>query len=62
MTFISHSGLLKGISSMLYDSDDYNDYNVTIQIKENQNIKEFRAHSDILRARSPYFKILLLTN
>jgi len=36
--------------------------NVTIQIKENQNIKEFRAHSNILRIHSPYFKNLLLTN
>jgi len=41
---------------MLIDSDDYN---VIIQIKENQNIKEFHAHSNILRVRSPYFKNLL---
>ncbi|RGB29515.1 hypothetical protein C1646_672400 [Rhizophagus diaphanus] len=32
------------------------DYNVIIQVGENQNIKEFHAHSNILRARSPYFK------
>ncbi len=51
-----HSGLLKDISSMIIDSDEYN---VIIQIKENQNIKEFRAHSSILRVRSPYFKNLL---
>jgi len=50
-----HSGLLKDISSMVIDSDEYN----IIQIKENQNIKEFRAHSNILRARSPYFKNLI---
>jgi len=40
---------------MLIDSDEYN---VTIQIEKNQNIKEFRAHSNILRVRSPYFKNL----
>ncbi len=59
MTSNSHSGLLKDFSSMLIDSDDHN---VTIQIKENQNIKEFRAHSNILRVRSPYFKKLLLVD
>jgi len=37
----------------MLDSDEYD---VIIQIKENQNIKEFRAHSNILRVRSPYFK------
>jgi len=28
-------------------------------VGEEPNIKEFRAHSNILRARSPYFKIAL---
>jgi len=56
MTSNFHSGFLKDISSMLIDSDEYN---VIIQIKENQNIKEFRAHSNILRVRSPYFKNLI---
>src|SRR6266542_2061230 len=45
--------------NILFNSDDCN---VTIQIKENQNIKEFRAHSNILRLHSPYFKDLLLSN
>ena len=40
-----HSGLLKDISSMVIDSDEYN---VIIQIKENQNIKEFCAHSNLV--------------
>ncbi len=44
---------------MLIDSDDYN---VIIQIKENQSIKEFHAHSNILRVHSPYFKKLLLVD
>ncbi len=39
------------------------DYNVIIQIKENQNIKEFCAHLNVLRIRftfdSPYSKDLL---
>ncbi|GBB98710.1 hypothetical protein RclHR1_00330037 [Rhizophagus clarus] len=41
---------------MLTESDDHN---VIIQVGENQNIKEFRAHSNILRARSHYFQIAL---
>ncbi len=40
-----HFGLLKDISSMLFNSDEYN---VIIQIKENQNIKEFCAHSNLV--------------
>jgi len=43
----------------MLDSDEYD---VIIQIKENQNIKEFRAHSNILRVRSPYFKNLILAD
>jgi hypothetical protein len=42
--------------------DDADDYDVIIQVGENQNTKEFRAHSVILRARSPYFKCALSTN
>jgi hypothetical protein len=41
---------------MLNDSDDYN---VIIQVGENHNMKEFRIHSNILRARSPYFRSAL---
>ena len=36
--------------------DDADDYNVVIKVGEKTNTKEFRAHSNILRARSPYFK------
>ena len=53
MTSTFHSGLLKDFSLMLNDADDFN---VAIQVGENQDVKEFRAHSAILRARSPYFK------
>jgi hypothetical protein len=48
-----HSSLSQDLSLILNDSDDCN---VIIVVGNNQNIKEFRAHSYILRARSPYFK------
>jgi hypothetical protein len=51
-----HSSLLRDISLMLTNS---NDHDVIIHVGENQNIKEFRAHSNILRARSFYFKSAL---
>jgi hypothetical protein len=53
MTSIFHSGLSKSLSLILNDSDDFN---VIIQVGENKDTKEFKAHSVILRARSPYFK------
>ncbi len=59
MTMILHSGLSKDLSLILDDADDFN---VIIQVGENQNIKEFRAHSVILRARSPYFKSAFSSN
>ncbi|RIA90660.1 hypothetical protein C1645_875962 [Glomus cerebriforme] len=59
MISIFHSGLSKDYSSTLNDPDDFN---VIIQAGINKNIKEFRAHSVILRARSPYFKIALSTD
>jgi hypothetical protein len=59
MTLIFHSGLSKDLSLILNNPDDYN---VIIQVGENQNAKEFRAHSIILRARSPYFKSALSTD
>ncbi len=49
MTLKFHSSLLKDIASMLNNN---NNHNVIIQVKQ----QEFRAHSSILRARSPYFK------
>ena len=52
-TSSSNSNLSKDLSLILDDADDYN---VIIQVGENENIKEFHAHSVILRARSPYFK------
>jgi hypothetical protein len=59
MASIFHSGLSKDLSLILNDSDDFN---VIIQVGENPNTKEFRAHSLILRARSPYFKSAFSTD
>ncbi|RIA90648.1 hypothetical protein C1645_823100 [Glomus cerebriforme] len=56
MTSDFFSCLSKNLLNLLEEADDYN---VSIQVGEKQNIKEFRAHSNILRARSPYFKIAL---
>lgn len=57
MTLISHSGLSKDLSSVLNNADDFDDgFDVTIQVGKNENMKKFKAHSVILRARSPYFK------
>ena len=51
-----HADLSQDLSLMLNDADDHN---LIIQAGENKNVKEFRAHSSILRARSPYFKSAL---
>ncbi|RGB23578.1 hypothetical protein C1646_677009 [Rhizophagus diaphanus] len=58
MTTTFHHNLSKDFSLILNDADDYN---VIIQVGEN-NTKEFRAHSIVLRARSPYFKTALSVN
>ena len=51
-----HASLSQNLLLMLNDSDDFN---VIIQVGENSNVKEFRAHSNILRTRSPHFKSAL---
>ncbi|GBC04592.1 hypothetical protein RclHR1_05760010 [Rhizophagus clarus] len=56
MTSIFHSNLLRDISSILNDADDFN---VIIKVGEYNNMKDFHAHSVILRARCPYFKAAL---
>ena len=53
------SGLSQNFSQLLDESDDYN---TIINIGENDNTKEFHVHSNILRARSPYFKRALSSN
>ena len=53
MTFEFFPELSQKFSKMLDYADDYN---VTINVGSYPNIKEFHVHSNILRARSPYFK------
>jgi hypothetical protein len=53
MSLTFHKNLIQALSLMLNNS---NDYNVIIQVGKNQNIKEFYTHSNILKARSAYFK------
>ncbi|CAG8754207.1 8271_t:CDS:2 [Cetraspora pellucida] len=48
--------LSKDFSQLLDASDDYD---VVIQAGEISDFKEFKAHSNVLRARSPYFKAAL---
>ena len=48
-----YSSLSQDLLSMLNDASDHN---VIIKVGQNENVKEFRAHSNILSARSPYFK------
>ncbi|RIA83942.1 hypothetical protein C1645_785225 [Glomus cerebriforme] len=56
MTSKFYSRLSEELSLMLNGADDHN---VIIQVGENLNTKEFRVHSNILKARSPYFKSAL---
>jgi hypothetical protein len=56
MSLAFYSGLSRDLSLILDDADDYN---VIIKVGEKNNIKEFKAHSVILRARSTYFKSAL---
>ena len=53
MTFEFFPRLSQNFYQLLIDADDYN---VIIKVGKNPNTKEFRAHSNILKARSPYFK------
>ncbi|CAG8544209.1 1388_t:CDS:2, partial [Acaulospora morrowiae] len=48
-----YNKLITDIYQLLDGADNYD---VNIKVGENTEIKEFRAHSVILRARSPYFK------
>ncbi|RIA83950.1 BTB/POZ protein [Glomus cerebriforme] len=58
MSSIFHSNLSRDLSLILNDADDFD---VIIQVGGHETIKEFRAHSVILRARSTYFKNVLST-
>ncbi|CAI2180423.1 9260_t:CDS:2 [Funneliformis geosporum] len=47
------TGLSQLFSQLFEDADDYD---IIIKVGEDPNKREFRAHSNILRVRSPYFK------
>jgi hypothetical protein len=51
--------LIRDISRLYEDSDDCN---VQIQVGHGSNIRVFKAHSVILRARSSYFRAALSSN
>jgi hypothetical protein len=56
MTTILERHLVKSIATLHNGADDYD---VIFEVGEEPNIKVFRAHSVILRAVSPYFKVAL---
>ncbi|CAG8818920.1 11603_t:CDS:2, partial [Dentiscutata erythropus] len=56
MAFSKFFDLSNELSNIFEDS---NDYDVVIQAGKEPDFKEFKAHSVILRARSPYFKVAL---
>jgi len=53
MSFEYSQEIINDLEKLLEAEEEYN---VIIYAGENENIKEFHAHSVILRARSPYFK------
>ncbi|RGB26129.1 hypothetical protein C1646_770820 [Rhizophagus diaphanus] len=53
MSFEFFPELSQNLSQLL---DDTYDYDIIINVGENSNTKEFHAHFNVLRARSPYFK------
>ncbi|CAB5387374.1 unnamed protein product [Rhizophagus irregularis] len=58
LTFCAN--FLQEISKLLEDA--VNDFDVLIQVGQESKMKEFRAHSLILSARSPYFRTALSEN
>src|SRR5437016_5832024 len=51
---LKHIGkLVNDLTNLLNETDHYN---VEIKVGENDNIKIFKAHSNILKSRSLYFK------
>jgi hypothetical protein len=53
------NSLLQDIAKLFTEADDYN---VSIEAGEGNYKETFKAHSVILRARCPYFKIALSSN
>ena len=59
MSYEFFSELSQNFSQLLDDADDYN---IIITVGKNPHTKEFHAHTNILRARSLYFKRALSQN
>src|SRR5437773_11121108 len=55
---LKHIGKLVDDLTNLFNESDY--YDMEIEVGENDNIKIFKAHSNILKSRSSYFKAALL--
>src|SRR6266542_1927602 len=53
------NSLLQDLNRLYSDADDYD---VIIQVGEGPNSEDFKAHSNILRIRTPYFKAALSSN
>ena len=56
MAFEFFPKLSQNFSQLLQFLDNADDYDIIIKIGRDPNTKEFHVHSNILRARSPYFK------
>ena len=54
---LKHIGKLVDDLTNLFNESDY--YDMEIEVGENDDIKIFKAHSNILKSRSPYFKAAL---
>ncbi|CAG8438100.1 8517_t:CDS:2 [Scutellospora calospora] len=52
-------GLSRDLAALLQNGDDYN---VLLQVGEEPDVKSFKVHSAILRARCPYFRAALSSN
>uniref|UniRef100_U9U508 Btb/poz domain-containing protein 19-like n=1 Tax=Rhizophagus irregularis (strain DAOM 181602 / DAOM 197198 / MUCL 43194) TaxID=747089 RepID=U9U508_RHIID len=59
MTFEFFPELSQNLSQLI---DDAYDHDIIINVGENSNTKEFHAHSNVLKARSTYFKTALSQN
>ena len=57
---LKHIGkLVYDLTNLLIESDFYD---IEIKVGVEQNVKTFKAHSNILKARSSYFKVALSVN
>src|SRR6266542_5216510 len=52
----------KLINDLTKSLSESNFYDVEIKVGVNEDVKTFKAHSIILEARSPYFKVALSSN